>query len=230
MDHPPRILLIEDDQRIAQSISLGLSRKGFDVAIAYDGTLGVRQASAGGFDLLLLDINLPGLNGFEVCRTLRQQGNPVPILMLTALGEVDDKVEGLDRGADDYLVKPFDFRELLARIHALLRRRHVGPEAAELLREADLEVNLAAKTVRRGERPIPLTAREYELLVYLLRNKGRVVSKLDIVEQVWDLNFDTNTNLVEVYINYLRRKMDRDFTPKLIHTRLGLGYVLKAEP
>lgn len=230
MDHPPRILLIEDDKRIAQSISLGLSRKGFDVSIAYDGALGARQASAGGFDLLLLDINLPGMNGFDVCRTLREHGNPVPILMLTALGEVDDRVEGLDCGADDYLVKPFDFRELVARIHALLRRRNAAPEAAELLREADLEVNLAAKTVRRGERLIPLTAREYELLVYLLRNKGRVLSKLDIVEQVWDLNFDTNTNLVEVYINYLRRKMDRDFTPKLIHTRLGLGYVLKAEP
>ena len=191
MESNPRILLIEDDKRIAQSISLGLSRKGFDVSIAYDGTLGARQASAGGFDLLLLDVNC---------------------------------------GADDYLVKPFDFRELVARIHALLRRRHAAPEAAELLREADLEVNLAAKTVRRGDRPIPLTAREYELLVYLLRNKGRVVAKLDIVEQVWDLNFDTNTNLVEVYINYLRRKLDRDFNPKLIHTRLGLGYVLKAEP
>lgn len=230
MEEIPRILIVEDDRRIAQSVSAGLTRKGFAVEVAYDGNLGARLAQAGGFDLVLLDINLPGLNGFDVCRDLRERGSTVPILMLTAMGEVEDKVEGLDRGADDYLVKPFDFRELLARIHALLRRNKAGhEEAAELLREADLEVNLAAKTVRRGGQPIDLTAREYELLVYLLRNKGRVMSKLDIVEQVWNLHFDTNTNLVEVFINYLRRKMDRDFEPKLIHTRTGLGYVLKAE-
>jgi len=225
----PRILIIEDDKRIAQSMSHGLTRKGFQVDIAYDGSLGVRLAGGGGFDLLLLDVNLPGMNGFDVCQTLRERGNTVPILMLTALGEVDDKVEGLGRGADDYLVKPFDFRELVARIHALLRRRDADSAGVELLREADLEVNLTAKTVSRQGKPISLTAREYELLVYLLRNKGRVLSKLDIVEQIWSLNFDTNTNLVEVYINYLRRKMDRDFEPKLIHTRTGLGYVLKAE-
>ena len=148
--------------------------------------------------------------------------------MLTALGEISDKVKGLDYGADDYLVKPFDLRELLARINALLRRtRGSQPETSEVLAEANLKMDLVSKTVTRNDQPIELTAREFELLEYMLRNKGRVLSKLDIVEKVWDLNFDTNTNIVEVYINYLRRKIDRNFEPKLIHTKTGLGYVLK---
>ena len=148
--------------------------------------------------------------------------------MLTALGEISDKVKGLDYGADDYLVKPFDLRELLARINALLRRTRVSqPETSEVLAEANLKMDLVSKTVTRNDQPIELTAREFELLEYMLRNKGRVLSKLDIVEKVWDLNFDTNTNIVEVYINYLRRKIDRNFEPKLIHTKTGLGYVLK---
>jgi two-component system copper resistance phosphate regulon response regulator CusR len=169
------------------------------------------------------------MNGFEVCNAVRQHGLKTPILMLTALGEINDKVKGLDYGADDYLVKPFDLRELLARINALLRRtRSSPPETSEVLGEANLKMDLVSKTVTRNGQPIELTAREFELLEYMLRNKGRVLSKLDIVEKVWDLNFDTNTNIVEVYINYLRRKIDRNFEPKLIHTKTGLGYVLKA--
>ena len=223
-----KILLIEDDRRVSDTLKKGLLNKNFEVETAYDGFTGARLATTNTYDLVLLDLNLPMMNGFEVCNAVRQQGFKTPILMLTALGEISDKVKGLDYGADDYLVKPFDLRELLARINALLRRtRSSSPETSEVLGEANLKMDLVSKTVTRNGQPIELTAREFELLEYMLRNKGRVLSKLDIVEKVWDLNFDTNTNIVEVYINYLRRKIDRNFEPKLIHTKMGLGYVLK---
>jgi DNA-binding response OmpR family regulator len=186
-----------------------------------------------GVDLLILDINLPGINGFEVCRSVRAERPHLPIILLTALDEIDDKVEGLALGADDYLVKPFDFRELIARVAACLRRSALLGDAAEpteaVLHLANLTVDLTRKEVRRDSTTIDLTAREFALLEYLLRNRGRVLSKPDIAEAVWDLNFDTGTNVVEVYINYLRKKIDRDFEPKLIHTRPGMGYVLKEE-
>lgn len=229
METPTKLLYVEDDKRIADATRKGLTKEGFAVEIAYDGFMGARLATTHTFDVILLDINLPLMNGFEVCKAIRQHGLDIPILMLTALGEIDDRVRGLDQGADDYLVKPFDFRELVARIHALLRRSHiVYDQQAEIMREADLEMNMLTKTVTRNGQTIELTAREYEMLEYMLRNKGRVLSKMDFVEKVWELNFDTNTNIIEVYINYLRRKIDQDFEPKLIHTKRGLGYVLKA--
>ncbi|MFN8347390.1 MAG: response regulator transcription factor [Spirosomataceae bacterium] len=230
MESSVKILFIEDDKRISDTTKNGLQKQGFEVEAAYDGFVGGRLATSYTYDLILLDINLPLMNGFEVCKVVRQHGIKTPILMLTALGEVDDRVKGLDFGADDYLVKPFDFRELTARIHALLRRAHPTHEqASEILREADLEMNLVNMTVKRENQLIPLTAREYKLLEFLLRNKGRVLSKMDIIENVWELNFDTNTNVIEVFINYLRKKIDRNFEPKLIHTKTGLGYYLKAD-
>ncbi|AEI49920.1 response regulator transcription factor [Runella slithyformis] len=230
MEACPKILFVEDDKRISDATKKGLQKQGFEVEPAYDGFVGARLATTHAYDLILLDINLPLMNGFEVCKAIRQHGVTTPILMLTALGEIDDRVKGLDYGADDYLVKPFDYRELLARVHALLRRANpTHDQASEVLREANLEMNLISKTVRRDNQLIDLTAREYELLEFLLRNKGRVLSKMDIIEHVWELNFDTNTNVIEVYINYLRKKIDRNFEPKLIHTKTGLGYYLKAD-
>ncbi|GAB3936804.1 response regulator transcription factor [Larkinella terrae] len=225
------ILIVEDDRRIAQNISRGLLEEGYQTEVAYEGYNGRDLALRQPFDLIILDINLPGLNGYEVCRNIRAEKPHLPIIMLTALGEIEDKVEGLERGADDYLVKPFDFRELNARIAACFRRADLLDKtvADEVLRISNLEINISTKQVKRAEIPIDLTAREFALLEYLVRNRGRVVSKMDLAEKVWSLNFDPGTNVVEVYINYLRKKIDRDFEPKLIHTRAGMGYVLKVE-
>lgn len=225
------ILIVEDDRRIAQNISRGLMEEGYQTEVAYEGYNGRDLALREPFDLIILDINLPGLNGYEICRNVRAEKPYVPIIMLTALGEIEDKVEGLERGADDYLVKPFDFRELNARIAACFRRVDFLDKAAsdEVLRIANLEINISTKQVRRDTTLIDLTAREFALLEYLARNRGRVVSKMDLAENVWSLNFDPGTNVVEVYINYLRKKIDRDFEPKLIHTRAGMGYLLKVE-
>lgn len=226
-----KILIVEDDPRIAQNIRRGLSDEGYDTRVAYEGLEGRQLALQHPFDLVILDINLPGLNGYEICRSLRKAKPHLPIILLTALGEIEDKVEGLKHGADDYLVKPFDFRELNARVAACFRRLGLiqVPTQDEILRVADLEINVTTKLVLRADTPIELTAREFALLEYLARNQGRVVSKLDLAERVWSHNFDTGTNVVEVYINYLRKKIDRDFETKLIHTRPGLGYVLKAD-
>lgn len=225
------ILIVEDDRRIAQNISRSLRDEGYLTEVAYEGYAGRQLALDKPIDLLILDINLPGLNGFEVCRGVRSKKPDLPIIMLTALGEIEDKVEGLELGADDYLVKPFDLRELSARIAAQLRRssRQRPSPHEEILQLADLVVNMSTKLVRRGDVPIELTAREFTLLAYLLQNQGRVVSRADLTEHVWGLHIDSGTNVVEVYINYLRRKIDRDFVPKLIHTRSGFGYVLKNE-
>ncbi|MFC5411873.1 response regulator transcription factor [Larkinella bovis] len=226
-----RILIVEDDRRIAQNISRGLMEEGYQTEVAYEGYNGRDLALRQPFDLLILDINLPGLNGYEICRNVRAEKPHLPIIMLTALGEIEDKVEGLERGADDYIVKPFDFRELSARIATCFRRLDLLGKSAvdEVLRIANLEINVSTKQVRRDATPIDLTAREFALLEYLVRNRGRVVSKMDLAEKVWSLNFDPGTNVVEVYINYLRKKIDRDFEPKLIHTRAGMGYLLKVE-
>lgn len=223
------ILVIEDDRRISDNLVKGLSKKGFLSDVAFDGHNGLKKALSLPFDLIILDINLPQMNGFDVCFAVRGYKPSIPILMLTAMGEVEDKVEGLDNGADDYIVKPFDFRELFARINALLRRASRTPiqPIREVLRVADLEIHLDKKIAVRSGKIIDLTAREFTLLEYLVRNRGRVLSKMDIAENVWDLNFDSGTNIIEVYINYLRKKIDKDFEPKLIHTKLGLGYVLR---
>ncbi len=225
------ILIVEDDRRIAQNISRSLQSEGYATEVSYEGYAGRHLALTQPIDVLILDINLPGLNGYEVCRSVRAEKPDLPIIILTALGEIEDKLEGLALGADDYLVKPFDLRELSARVAVCLRRsdRQTKSVREDVMQVADLVVNMAAKTVTRQNIPIDLTAREFTLLEYLLRNQGRVVSRMDLSEQVWGLNFDSGTNVVEVYINYLRRKIDRDFTPKLIHTRPGLGYVLRED-
>ncbi len=224
-----KILLVEDEPKVAAFLHQGLTEQHHSVDLAADGLLGLRLALQGAYDLLILDTLLPGLSGLEVCRQVRAQNTGVPILMLTALGETDDKIRGLDAGADDYLVKPFAFQELLARIRALTRRRHETPAAASVLRLADLSLDPMRKVVQRAGQPIQLTAREFALLEYLLRNQNRVVSRVDILEQVWETSFDTGSNVIDVYINFLRKKLDKDFTPKLIHTLVGMGYVMKEE-
>ncbi|GAB3750771.1 response regulator transcription factor [Spirosoma pomorum] len=225
------ILIVEDDRRIAQNISRGLREEGYATDVVYEGINGRQRALQPDIDLVILDINLPGLSGFEVCRSVRAERPQVPIIMLTALGEIEDKVEGLGLGADDYLVKPFDFRELIARVATCFRRTNTQQDLApdDIGQVANLTVNFSTKEVRRDQSTIDLTAKEFALLEYLIRRRGRVVSKADLAESVWGLNFDPGTNVVEVYINYLRKKIDRDFNPKLIHTRPGMGYVLKEE-
>lgn len=224
-----KILLVEDEPKVAAFLQKGLSEQQHTVVVATDGPAGLRWALAESFDLLILDNLLPGLNGLDLCRQVRTQNAAVPILMLTALGETDDKIRGLDAGADDYLVKPFAFQELLARIRALVRRRHESPMPDVVLRLADLTLDSGRKLVQRDNQTIQLTAREFALLEYLLRNQERVVSRVDILEQVWETSFDTGSNVIDVYINFLRKKIDKDFSPKLIHTLVGMGYVMKEE-
>ncbi|QMU29112.1 response regulator transcription factor [Adhaeribacter radiodurans] len=221
-----KILLIEDEPKVASFIKKGLEEQSYDVEQAYDGFFGKRLALDKEYDIIILDVILPQLNGLEVCKAIRQQNSSVAILMLTALGNTTDKIEGLDAGADDYLVKPFEFQELLARIRALTRRKNDLP-TGEILRIADLELDMARKTVTRNNQPVTLTAREFALLSYLLRNKNRVVSRVDIIENVWETSFDTGSNVIDVYINFLRKKIDKDHPVKLIHTLVGMGYVVK---
>jgi two-component system copper resistance phosphate regulon response regulator CusR len=223
-----RILVIEDEVNVAGFIRKGLEEQGHEISVAYDGETGLQLARQASFQLIILDVILPHLNGREVCRTLRQEGyQEVPILMLTALGTTEDVVLGLDAGADDYLKKPFQFSELLARIRALARRKSLRSEGS-FLRIGDLEMDLSRKTVRRAGRDISLTAREFTLLEYLVENQGRVVSRVDILEQVWEIDFDPGSNVIDVYINYLRKKIDKGFDHPLIHTVVGMGYVIKS--
>ncbi|PIQ20111.1 MAG: DNA-binding response regulator [Cytophagales bacterium CG18_big_fil_WC_8_21_14_2_50_42_9] len=221
-----RVLLVEDEPKVAAFIKKGLEEQAYEVDQAYDGFFGKKLALNNDYDLIILDVILPQKSGLEVCKEIRKVKPGVAILMLTALGSTDDKILGLDSGADDYLVKPFVFQELMARIRALTRRAYESP-ANDILRIADLELNLSKKTVTRSSIPINLTAREFALLHYLMRNKERVVSRVDIIEQVWETSFDTGSNVIDVYINFLRKKIDKDFSPKLIHTLVGMGYVLK---
>lgn len=223
-----RVLLIEDDPKVASFIKRGLEEQAYEVEQAYDGVFGVKMALQNEYDLIILDIILPHMNGLEVCRKIRMHDTSVSILMLTALGTTDDKITGLDAGADDYLTKPFEFKELLARIRALSRRT-IDTGSSEKLTIADLEMDVAKKTVSRNGKLINLTAREFALLHYLLRNKEHVVSRVDIIEQVWETSFDTGSNVIDVYINFLRKKIDKDHDAKLIHTLVGMGYVLKEQ-
>jgi len=221
------ILIIEDEIKVAQFIKRGLEENDFDAEIAYDGFTGERMVLSKEYDLIILDINLPIKNGFELCKVIRNTNAKVPVLMLTALSSTDDKLMGFDIGADDYMVKPFEFKELLARIKALLKRSKFTDSYKNVLKVADLVLDNNAKTVKRGNTIIELTAKEFLLLDYLMRNKGRVVSRVEIAEKIWDITFDTGTNIIDVYVNFLRKKIDKNFSPKLIHTVIGMGYVLK---
>lgn len=224
-----KILVVEDEPKTLHAIRQGLEESQFEVDIAYDGLIAKRLAMKEAYALIITDVILPGLNGFELIRELRQSGLTTPVLLLTALGETEDRISGFDAGADQYLTKPFQFGELLARVRSLTKRGTMVSMTAQTLRYGGLEMNLDAKSVSRDGQPVDLTAREFALLEYLLRNQGRVLSKPGIAEHVWDLNFDTGTNVVEVYINYLRKKIDKDFPKKLIHTQFGMGYVLREE-
>jgi DNA-binding response OmpR family regulator len=218
-----RILLVEDDRSIASFVEPELEHLGFHVRCAYDGPSGLEEAHRFEPDLVVLDIMLPGLDGVGVLRALRQSGNRVPVIMLTARDTTLDKVHSLDRGADDYMTKPFDIEELLARIRALLRRA----EGEDVLRVGNLEVNTATREVRRGDRAIELTAREYELLEFMARNPRRVLSRDLLLSRVWEQEFGLTTNLVDVYIGYLRRKVDAPGEERLIRTVRGAGFALK---
>jgi two-component system, OmpR family, copper resistance phosphate regulon response regulator CusR len=223
-----KILLVEDEQKIADTLKLGLTENGYSVGVAYDGITGWSLFREEQFDLVVLDLNLPGINGFELCKRIRSVDPAVPVIMLTALTGLNDKIEGYDSGADDYVIKPFEFRELQMKIRVLLRRHtNIQTPAQNILTAEDLEMNLDSKQVRRGEKHINLTAKEFQLLEYLLRNKNRVVSRADIAINVWDIDFDTNTNVIDVYINYVRNKIDKQFDKKLIQTQVGMGYILK---
>lgn len=226
-----KILLVEDESHVVSFIRKGLTEEGFEVSVALDGGTGLRMFHGGTFDVIILDIMLPDITGLEVCKAIREQDKLTPILFLTALGTAENVAIGLDSGADDYLVKPFKFIELVARIRTLLRRMELttGMEVKEehIFRAGDLEMNDDTKAVTRGGREISLTSTEYRLLHFLLRNKGRVVSRMDILEDVWGVNFDMGTNVVDVYVNYLRKKMDNGFDEKLIHTVIGMGYALR---
>ncbi|GAB3939666.1 response regulator transcription factor [Spirosoma harenae] len=224
-----KLLVVEDEAKTLQAIQQGLEESQFEVDIAYDGLIARRLALKNNYAAIITDLILPGLNGYELCRQLRAEGLTTPILMLTALGETEDKISGFDAGADQYLTKPFQFAELLARVRSLTKRGTQVAMTAQTLRYGGIDMNLDAKTVMRDGKSIELTAREFALLEFLMRNQGRVLSKPEIAEHVWDLNFDTGTNVVEVYINYLRKKMDRDFPKKLIHTHFGMGYMFKEE-
>jgi DNA-binding response OmpR family regulator len=223
-----RILLVEDDAVIASSLSKGLREEAYAVDVATDGDAALSQAAINPYDAIVLDVMLPKRDGFAVCRELRQRGLTTPVLMLTARDAVRDRITGLDTGADDYLTKPFEFGELLARLRALLRR---GPALAPaVLRVADLALDTHAQRATRAGREVALTTREYALLEFLARNAGRVVGRAEISDHVWDDNYDPVSNLIESYINRLRKKLDAPGLPPLIHTRRGAGYMLGEAP
>ncbi|MCX2429169.1 MULTISPECIES: response regulator transcription factor [unclassified Pedobacter] len=221
------LLLVEDEPNVVSVISRGLTDEGFTVSIAPDGLIGKQMAIENHFDLIILDIMLPGINGLELCKMIKEQKPGIPVIMLTALGTTENVVNGLDNGADDYLIKPFKFAELFARIRMLLRRYQGTVNLDQIISIADLKINLSAKTVNRNQTDIVLTATEYRLLEYMAKNKGKILSRIDILENVWDIDFNLGTNVVDVYVNYLRKKIDKNASQKLIHTAVGLGYVLK---
>lgn len=223
-----KVLVIEDEHRVADLIKRGLEEQQFSVELAYDGAIGKKMALQYEYDIIIMDVILPLINGLDLCRQIRTAKPHLPIIMLTALGTTDDKVEGLDAGADDYLVKPFDFRELLARIRNVTKRHNmVSFSNSTVLKIADLELNLQTMSALRNGKEISLTPKEFKLLEYMMRNSGRVLTRVEIAEKVWDTTFDTGTNFIDVYINYLRKKIDKDYEVKLIHTKPGVGFILK---
>lgn len=224
------ILIVEDEKRVADLLKAGLEEAGFNVMVAYDGSMGLRLFRSNSFDLIISDIVLPGLDGFGLCREVRAADKNIPILMLTALGTTDDKLDGFDSGADDYMVKPFDFRELLARIKVLMRRSVAEEKRSGPLTYADIVIDVDRHNVTRGGVDIRLTPKEFNLLAFMVRNAEKVITRIDIAEKVWNTHFDTGTNFIDVYINYLRKKIDRDFDTKLIHTKPGVGFILTSQP
>ncbi len=221
------ILIIEDDERLAGIIRRGLEEEGYATSVAFDGETGLKLALEKKYSLIISDIILPKINGLDLCREIRIHKPDIPIIMLTALGTTDDKVEGFDSGADDYLVKPFEFRELSARIRSLLKRADNQIIKKEnVLKYADIEMNNQTKTVKRNNIEINLTPKEFNLLRYFLENPEKILSRTEISENVWDTHYDTGTNFIDVYINYLRTKIDKPFVKKLIHTRAGMGFML----
>ena len=222
-----KVLLVEDEPLVSTFIKQGLEEQEFEVDVAFDGHLGQRMALSREYDVILLDIVIPGINGFDLCRLIKKEKPSQAVLMLTTLGTTADKVAGFDSGADDYLQKPFEFAELTARLRALARRASVGQtNYGTTFRVEDLKLDLERKIARRGDKMIKLSAKEFVLLEYFMKNPGRVISRAELADKVWKINFETGTNVVEVYINMLRNKIDKDFEPKLLHTRIGLGYVL----
>ncbi|MBD8346671.1 MULTISPECIES: response regulator transcription factor [unclassified Dysgonomonas] len=223
-----KILVVEDEQRIAELLQKGLEEFGYVVSLAFDGEMGRRLVNSNTYDLIITDVVLPNINGFELCKVIREKDPHIPILMLTALGTTDDKLDGFDAGVDDYMVKPFDLRELNARINVLLKRKvqteNVDPVTE--LQYKDLLLDVNTKSLFRGNREIKLTPKEFTLLRYMMENPERILSRVEIAEKVWDTHFDTGTNFIDVYINYLRKKIDKDFEVKLIHTRQGMGFIL----
>lgn len=225
-----KILLVEDEAALASMLNKGLKEAGYEVSVAPDGLIGHEMAVRNQFDVMILDIMLPGLNGMQLCKQLRRQQIDTPILMLTALGTTENIVAGLDSGADDYLVKPFHFAELEARLRTLVRRKSPGNNGQnDLLQIGNLTLNTSTRTASVNNEPVTLTATEYRLLEFMLLNRGRVLSRMELLENVWGIDFNMSTNVVDVYVNYLRKKIDNNPAQKLIHTMIGMGYILKED-
>lgn len=220
-----KILIVEDEPKVASFIKRGLEESSYEADIAYDGLSAEKLAQQYKYNLYILDIILPGISGLDLCKRIKTLDSNVPVLMLSALGTTDDKLTGFDAGADDYLIKPFEFRELLARVKVLLKKANQPFETVNKLVVGDIILDLVKKNAERGGNHIELTAKEFSLLEYFMRNTGRVLSRNDIAEKVWDVSFDFGTNVVDVYVNFLRKKIDKGFEKKLIHTRVGFGYI-----
>lgn len=220
-----KILVVEDEPKVASFIKKGLEESGYEADVAYDGLEAGTMTGKNDYDLYILDIIIPYVNGIELCRKLKESKPKVPVIMLTALGTTEDKLSGFDSGADDYLVKPFEFRELLARVKVHLKRAEGVSQPVNTLQAGEIELDLDRKVAKRGGATIVLTAKEFQLLEYFMRNRGKVLSRNDIAEKVWDISYDFDTNVVDVYVNFLRKKIDKDFEKKLIQTRIGLGYI-----
>ena len=221
-----KILVVEDEPKVASFIKQGLEEQENIVEVITEGAAGQKKAIEDDYDVVVLDVMLPRVSGIDICKNMRAAGIDTPVLMLTALNTTNDKDTGFDAGADDYLVKPFEFKELTARLKALAKRK-VNDHNKNLIALSDLVVDLDAKVVKRAGKLLELTQKEFELLVFLLRNQNKVISRIDISQEVWDIDFDTRTNVIDVYINFLRKKVDKDYATKLIHTVVGMGYVMK---
>ena len=224
-----KILVVEDESKTATSLKKGLQENDYDVELAYDGEMALLLCERNKFDLIITDIIIPKINGFNLAIKLRQQNVVTPIIMLTAMGLTVDKLKGFDSGTDDYMVKPFDFDELLARIKVLINRSQNNPKFSKSLEYSSLRIDLNTKEVYREGILINLTAKEFGLLEFFIKNTDRLITKEEIAEKVWDINFDTGTNIIEVYVSYLRNKIDKNFEPKLIHTKKGMGYIFRAD-